>query len=156
MLKSQKTLLIFLTLIFIQSACTVRNNVKEDTDEYKYENDSQKTTKIRLKDLEEIYDNMDYQKVIRKYTAYITKNSSVTRFRYYVIFSALDENTTYNLIDKDIRYTIDAMTENYLSDFPDNATPVFIFNDFDSYRDFAVNTFGIDENDLSPFGFYKI
>jgi hypothetical protein len=155
MIKLLTFLKIIPIIILFQLGCSVKNDTRYDGIEPRFTNSPQKTTDPHLKDLEEIYNNMDYRKVISKYLHYILFNASVTRFRYYVIFSALDENTTYNLIDKDIRYTVDAMTDNYLSDFPDSVTPVFFFNDYDSYRDFAVNTFGIDEDDLSPFGFYK-
>jgi hypothetical protein len=156
MINLRKTFIILLPLMLLQYGCSVRNDVKNDTGEFKYKNAIHQTIKPLLEELEEIYDNMDYQKTISKYSAYIPANSSITRFRYYVIFSTLDENTTYNLIDKDIRYTVDAMRDNYLSDSPDSVTPVFFFNDYDGYRNFSVNYLGIGENDLSPYGFYKI
>lgn len=156
MKKLFNTLKIFLPFILFQYGCTVKNDIRNDAEDYKYENTTVQTSKPPLDELEEIYDNMDYQKVIDNYSSIVPGNHSITRFRYYIIFSALDENTTYNLIDKDIRNTVDAMTNNYLIGFPDSVTPVFLFSDFDTYRDFSVNTFGIEESDLSPFGFYKI
>ncbi len=99
---------------------------------------------------------MDYDRVIKKYADKVPASMSISRFKYYVIFSELDENTTYNLIDKDIRHTVDAITNNYVSVLPDSVTPVFLFEDYDSYRDFSVETLSLDEKDLSPYGFYKI
>lgn len=150
------TVKIFLFLLLLLSGCSVKNDIRKDTEDYKDESSSVKTFKPPLEDLEEIYENMDYQNVIDIYSPKITGSPSITRFRYYVIFSALDENTTYNLIDKDIRYTVDAMTKNYVTGLPDSVIPVFLFSEYTPYRDLAVNTFGVDENDLSPFGFYKI
>lgn len=150
------TITIFLFLLLFQCGCTVKNDIRNDAEDYKYEYTSVQTVKPPLEDLEEIYENMDYQKVIDMYSSNIPCSHSITRFRYYVIFSSLDENTTYNLIDKDIRNTVDAMVNNYVSDLPDSVIPVILFSNYDEYKDFSVNTMGIVESDLSPFGFYKI
>jgi hypothetical protein len=157
MIKFKNTLKIFLPLVlFLSFGCSLKNDVRKDTNSEQPANTSSYTVSHNLNDLEEIYDNMDYTKVIDKYAHYIPSSASITRFRYYVIFSMLDENSTYDIIDKNIRQTVDAMTNNYLSDFPDSVIPVFLFSDFDEYKEFSINTFKIDENDLSPFGYYKI
>jgi hypothetical protein len=157
MIKFKNTLKIFLPLVlFLFFGCSLKNDTRKDSYSYQSDKAAKYTVPHNLNDLEEVYDNMDYKKVIDKYSHYIPSSATVTRFRYYVIFSMLDENTTYELIDKNIRQTIDAMTDNYLSDFPDSVIPVFLFSDFDEYKEFSTSTFGIEEDDLSPFGFYKI
>ena len=147
-------ILIFLLLVFC--GCSVKNDLKQDADGYNYSEKQKKTNHPKLDLLEELYDNMDYDRVINKYADKVPASMSISRFKYYVVFSELDENTTYNLIDKDIRHTVDAITNNYVSVLPDSVTPVFLFEDYDSYRDFAVETLSLDEKDLSPYGFYKI
>src|SRR4030066_348104 len=59
-------------------------------------------------------------------------------------------------VNKDIRKDSDEMTKNYVSRLPDSVTPVFLFKDYDTYKNFSVNTIGLESDDLSPFGFYKI
>ncbi len=156
MIKAKKYIFILCLLILFLSGCSAKQDVKKDTDAVSSTNTASKITGPRLELLEELYAGMDYDKVISKYSGKMPSSATITSFRYYVIFSDLDENTTYNLIDKDIRHTVDAMTKHYVSDLPDSVTPVFFFNDYDTYRDFSVNTIGLDENDLSPFGYYKI
>ncbi len=147
---------ILVLLALILSGCSVKNDLKQDADGYNYSENQKKTVHPKLDLIEEIYDNMVYDRVINKYADKVPPGMSVSRFKYYVIFSELDENTTYNLIDKDIRHTVDAMSSNYASELPDSVTPVFLFKEYDSYKNFSVQTFGLDEKDLSPFGFYKI
>jgi hypothetical protein len=147
-------ILVFLLLLLF--GCSGKNDLKQDSGSYTYPEKQKKTIHPKLDLIEEIYDNMDYDRVINKYANKVPPGMSISRFKYYVIFSELDENTTYNLIDKDIRHTVDAMSYNYVSELPDSITPVFLFKEYDSYKDFSVQTFGLDEKDLSPFGFYKI
>ena len=149
------TKILVLLLLFL-FGCSAKNDLKQDADGYNYSEKQKKTVRPKLDLLEELYDNMDYDRVINKYADKVPASMSISRFKYYVVFSELDENTTYNLIDKDIRHTVDAMSSNYVSVLPDSVTPVFLFKEYDSYKDFAVQTFGLDEKDLSPFGFYKI
>jgi hypothetical protein len=147
---------ILVLLLLLLYGCSVKNDLKQDADSYNYSEKQKKTVHPKLDLLEELYDNMDYDRVINKYTDKIPAGMSISRFKYYVIFSELDENTTYNLIDKDIRHTVDAMSSNYVSELPDSVTAVFLFKEYESYKDFSVQTFRLDEKDLSPFGFYKI
>ena len=147
--------ILFLPILFLQG-CSVKNDIIKDTYAAGLNNTTSKITDPRLELLEEIYDNMDYDNIILKYKEKVPSSATITRFRYYVIFSDLDENTTYNLIDKDIRHTADAMTKHYVSALPDSVTPVFLFKDYDTYENFAVNTIGLESGDLSPYGFYKI
>ncbi len=109
-----------------------------------------------LSEIEEIYQNFDYGAVIDKYKNMLPEGASISRFRYFVVFSKLPPELTYSLIDNDIRLTIDAMLNSYISVKPDKVTPIFLFEDYDAYRNFSVGNFNIDESDLSPYGFYKI
>jgi hypothetical protein len=151
-----KYILILFFLILLLPGCTINKDIKNDSDAVTFNNPVSEITEPHLDLLEEVYDNMDYDKIILKYKEKVPSSATITRFRNYVIFSDLDENTTYNLIDKDIRNTSDEMTKNYVSRLPDSVTPVFLFKDYDTYENFSVNTIGLESDDLSPFGFYKI
>ncbi len=147
-------LYIFLILF---SACDVKNNVKFD----KPVNDVNEkviieTPSLNFDELEEAYDNLNYDNAISDYTNRLDGNFRVVRFRYFVVFSNLEDRLTYPIIDNDIRHTIDAMIDNYIIKRPDDVTAVFLFRDMDSYKSFAMKEFGIEESDLSPYGFYKI
>jgi len=143
-------------LILLLPGCTINKDIKKDSDAVTFNNPVSEITEPHLDLLEEVYDNMDYDKIILKYKEKVSSSVTITRFRNYVIFPDLDENTTYNLIDKDIRNTSDEMTRNYVSRLPESVTPVFLFKDYDTYENFSVNTIGLESDDLSPFGFYKI
>jgi PBP1b-binding outer membrane lipoprotein LpoB len=149
----KKYIPILFFLILLLPGCTVNKDIKKDSDVVTVNNPVSKITEPHLDLIEEIYDNMEYDKIILKYKEKVPSSATISRFRYYVIFSDLDENTTYNLIDKDIRNTSDEMTKNYVSRLPDSVTPVFLFKDYDTYENFSVNTIGLESDDLSPFGF---
>jgi hypothetical protein len=112
--------------------------------------------KVNLKAVEEIYDGLDYESVIEKYAPTLPEGFSITRFQYFAVFSNLDNELTYNLIDKDIRNAVAAMEDNYIEVKPEKVTAVFLFEDQDTYSDFALSNFDIRRDDLSPYGFYKI
>lgn len=112
--------------------------------------------KINLKAVEEIYDGLDYESVIERYAHTLNEGFSITKFQYFVVFSNLDNELTYNLIDNDIRNAVATMEDNYVEIRPDRVTGVFLFEDSDSYTDFALSNFDIRRDDLSPYGFYKI
>lgn len=109
-----------------------------------------------LSTLEEKYDNLDYNSVMEKYSSQIPSGFTAIKFRNFVIYSNLPEKTTYDVIDKDIRLTIAAMVDNYIKIKPSAVTPIFIFEDMETYKNFSVKYFDIIESDLSPYGFYKI
>lgn len=115
-----------------------------------------KDVKNDLSEIEEIYTNYNYQIVIDEQSKIIPEGMSITKFRYFVIFSDMNVELTYRLIDTDIRNTIDAMSNNYVNKLPDIITPIYIFAEFDDYKEFVLKNYDIAENDLSPYGFYKI
>ena len=156
MTKFNSVLNILIPLLLVQSGCSLKNDIRKDSYSYKTGGTSNNYIAHNLNELEELYDNMDYNTVINNYSQYMPETATITRFRYYVIFSLLDENITYEIINKNIKQTIDAMTDDLLNKLPDRVTPVFLFSDFDTYKEFSVKTFGIEENDLSPYGYYKI
>lgn len=112
--------------------------------------------KNNLSELEETFSNFDYNKVIKEQSKLLPDGMSITKFRYFVVFSDMDDELTYKLIDTDIRNTIDAMTNNYVNKLPDKITPIFLFKDYDDYRQFVLKNYDIAENDISPYGFFKI
>ncbi|MCC6866585.1 MAG: hypothetical protein IT280_10545 [Ignavibacteria bacterium] len=137
-----------------------RLQVSEDNNNYlKVETDTQQNTadtKSTLSEIEETYDNLNYNSVINSQSLLIPDGMSNTKFRYFVIFSDLDEDLTYKLIDNDIRNTIDAMKNNYVNKLPVNVTPVYLFKDFNTYKNFVLKNYDIPESDISPYGFFKI
>ena len=152
-------ILILILLAILVGGCSqtdisARRDIKENlgNDSVISKND----VKNNLSEIEEAYDNLDYESVINLYAKKLPKNMSVTKFKYFVIFSDLGESLTYRLIDSDVRNTIDAMENTYVSKKPDNATPLILFNDFDAYKSFVLKNYDIREDDLSPYGFYKI
>ncbi|MCI0448458.1 MAG: DUF1570 domain-containing protein [Chlorobi bacterium] len=112
--------------------------------------------KNNLSELEETFENYDYQSVIKKYSGKVPENFSITRFKYFVVFSDLDEDLTYRLIDSDVRNTIDAMQNSFVNVNPDNVTPIFLFNDLKQYKEFVIKNFEISKDNISQYGFYKI
>jgi hypothetical protein len=74
--------------------------------------------KRNLSDIEETFTSFDYDKVIKDYSDIIPENSTITKFRYFVVFSDMNDSTTFRLIDNDIRNTIDAMEKTYVSKKP--------------------------------------
>ncbi|CAN5454284.1 hypothetical protein BH10BAC5_BH10BAC5_09820 [soil metagenome] len=111
---------------------------------------------VDLKDIEEVYTNYDYESVVKLYKPRLDDTFTITRFKYFVIFSHMSDSKTYELIDNDIRHTVEAMENNYIAVKPQAVTAVFLFNDDEVYKTFALKNFDIEEEDLSPFGFYKV
>jgi hypothetical protein len=109
-----------------------------------------------IDNIEEIFDGLDYQSVINRYKGKFDNNITIVRFKYFVIFSDLEPSLTFKLIDKDLRNTITGMTNYYLTRFPDSVTAIFLFEEFDTYKDFSVKTFNMKVSELSPYGYYKI
>ena len=148
--------LIFASLIF--GGCTVNNDNKQNFGVY-YPADTNKIKddiKSSLPELEETYPGFDYNNVIKANAKMIPDGMSITKFRHFVIFSDMDDELTYKLIDNDIRNTTDAMTNNYVNKMPDKITPIYLFEEYDEYRKFVLKNFDIAENDISPYGFFKI
>lgn len=112
--------------------------------------------KNNLSEIEETYPNFDYNKVIKEQSKIIPDGMSITKFRYFVIFSDMDDALTYKLIDNDIRNTIDAMSNNYVNKLPGKLTPIYLFQEYDDYKEFVLQNYDIPENDISPYGFFKI
>lgn len=109
-----------------------------------------------LSETEEAYSNFDYTSVLKEYSEMLPGDISITKYKYFIIFSDLKPEITYQLINNDIKNTVDAMLSSYITVKPDKVIPIVLFENYNSYRDFAVNNFAMDENDLSPYGFYKI
>lgn len=138
--------------------CSPKDNVKFDKEVI---GDGVGVTTVEFdnynfQELEEVYENLDYDEALSEFSAKLGNEFRAIRFRYFVVFSNLEDKVTYQLIDSDIRNTVDAMLNHYIDKRPDEVTPIFIFKDMQSYKDFSVDEFGVDESDLSPYGFYKI
>jgi hypothetical protein len=141
------------------SGCNHKEIVKFDKPVSNEKNADLSTANYTSEDfdqLEEVYENLNYDEPISEYTNKLDGNFRTIRFKYFVIFSNLDDKTTYQLIDSDIRNTTEAMINNYIEVRPDYVTAVFLFKDMESYKKFAMKEFEIEEHDLSPYGFYKI
>lgn len=145
--------LIILISIALQSSCgQKRDLIPDNSDSVNSRND----IKVTLSEIEDIYPGFDYSSVINEHSSIMPAGMSVTKFRQYVIFSDLNEELTYKLIDNDMRITIESMTANFVNKTPDEVTPVYLFEKFDKYKEFVLNNYDVEENDLSPYGFYKI
>ncbi len=156
-IKYLKLIYIYIFLLIL-AGCAPKDNVKFDkgvTDDVKTVSEIEYDT-YNFAELEEVYENLDYDKPMAEFTDILGKDFRAIRFKYFVVFSNLEDKVTYQLIDSDIRNTVDVMLNNYIETRPDEVTPIFLFKDMQSYKDFSMKEFGIDETDLSPYGFYKI
>lgn len=149
---SLKCLFIFIFL-FSALACGSRKDIKPDSTE----NDTVRQSRSPvLSDLEETLPGYSYDDIIEHYQKILPAGFSVTKYKYFVIFSELDDKQTAALIENDVNNTSTAMTGNYVQKMPDVVTPIILFNEFDKYKKFVLDNYDIAENDLSPYGFYKI
>jgi hypothetical protein len=152
-----KFLTFSLLLVTLYSfSCSQRTDIRYDDKRQNTSSEESRKVKSPLEDIEEVFDNMNYESVISRYSPAVGAGFSITKFQYFVVFSNLDEDLTYRLIDNDVCHASLAMTNHFVANLPDSVTPIFLFGDFDSYRNFSISNFKIDEDDLSPFGFYKI
>lgn len=147
------TIAILYILLAILLGCSEKSDTKPDigpVDTLKQD------TKSTLEDLESELDGYDYNEVIENHFAKLPEGFSVVKFKYFVVFSNLDEKLTYQLITNDIDNTINAMTKSYVTTLPVNVTPMILFKDYEVYKDFVLANYDIPEHDISPYGFYKI
>lgn len=153
---------IILAILFIFSSaayayavqgCSRVKNVKQDMQD---STEQKQDVKRSLSDIEETFASFNYAEIIERHSPILPNNMSITRYKHFVIFSELDEQTTYSIIDTDIRQTIDGMVNGYVQRTPDSATAVFLFEDYEDYKDFTLKNTDIEEKDLSPYGYYKI
>lgn len=144
-------------LIFLFSTavygCMEPNDIRQDVQDSAEVNEDVRRS---LSELEDTYTGFNYHEIINRHSPVLPDGMSITRFKHFVIFSDLDEETTYHIIDNDIRQTIDGMVNGYVNRTPDSVTAVFLFRNFEDYKDFTLKNTDIDEEDLSPYGYYKI
>jgi len=153
MLKSLLIIIYILAAILIGcSYSPTRNNLNNNPDSISSNNTD---IKKDLESVEETDPSLNYNSVIKQFSKILPKDMSITKFQYFVIFSALNEKDTYNIIDNEIRNTTTAVLKNYNTVIPDKVTAVFLFDDFNEYKEFSINNFDIAENDLSPSDFTK-
>ncbi|MBE2226006.1 MAG: hypothetical protein IAE93_01630 [Ignavibacteria bacterium] len=146
-------IILFIILSILLGCGSYESDIKPDAaDSIITRND----IKESLSEIEEIFPGSDYSSVIREHSDQIPDGMSVTKFRHFVIFSDMNDELTYKLIDNDIRNASDAMTNNYVNKLPDVVTPVYLFEQYDKYKEFVMDNYDIDEDDISPYGFYKI
>ncbi len=144
-----------ITVILFGFSCSSREDIKYDDKSDIAVFHNPQSDKTSLEDIEEIIDGLNYEAVINKYKSKIEK-PIIIRFQYFVIFSSLEPALTYKLVDNDLRNTITTMQKHYTEKYPDSLTALFLFEDYNSYKEFSINTFDMDPEDLSPYGFYKI
>ncbi len=150
-----KSIVIILFIILaLLLGCSNKSDVKPDFQDSVVA--QKQDIKNSLPEIEETFASFNYQKIIDRHSPILPKNMSITKFKYFVVFSDLDEKTTYSIIDNDIRNAIDAMVNSYVVKTPDSVTAVFLFTDFENYKDFTLKNTDIEEKDLSPYGYYKI
>lgn len=151
----KRIFILSLTVILSGFSCSSREDIKYDDKSEIAVTRNPQADKTSLEDIEEIIDGFNYEAVIKKYKSKLDK-PLIIRFQYFVIFSVLEPELTYKLIDNNIRNTLTTMQKHYIKKNPDSLTALFMFEDYDSYKEFSLNTFDINPEDLSPYGFYKI
>lgn len=146
-------LIILFIILSVLMGCGNRSDIKPDiADSTVTRND----IKENLPELEETFPNFDYNSIIKSQSKLIPDGMSITKFKYFVIFSDMNDELTYKLIDSDVRNTIDAMSNNYVNKLPDKVTPIYLFGEYDNYKEFVLKNYDIAEHDISPYGFFKI
>ncbi len=146
-------IILFIILSILLGCGNQRSDIKQDV------SDSIETrvdVKENLSELEETFTHFDYSSVIKAKSRIIPDGMSITKFRYFVVFSDMNDELTYKLIDNDVRNTIEAMSNNYVNKLPDVITPIFLFEKYENYKKFVMDNYDIPEDDISPYGFYKI
>jgi len=139
----------------ILTGCAVKNqNTQSGIDSAGTKKEITETRKS-LDEIEEQIEGLDYQKVIDSNSSRIPKGFTITKFKYFVIISELPPEVTYSIIDNEIRHTIDGVEDSYTRKNPAEPIPFFLFSDFDEYKNFSLKYYGINDNDLSPYGYYK-
>ena len=92
------------------------------------------TLSSKLNSLESSLYGLNYKKVIDKYLPMLDNKFTVTRFGYFVVFSELNEDETYNLIDGELRDVSGAMIDNYISKRPKDVTGIIVYKKDNFYR----------------------
>jgi hypothetical protein len=146
-------ILLFIILSILLGCSSKKSDLKPDVSD---STESRIDTKESLPELEETLPNFDYNSVINAQANKMPSGMSITKFKYFVVFSDMNDELTYKLIDNDVRNTIEAMSNNYVNKLPDVVTPIFLFEKYDNYKEFVMENYDIPENDISPYGFYKI
>ncbi len=146
-------IILFIILSILLGCSEKRSDIKPDVSD---STESRVDVKENLSELEETFPNFDYSSVINAQSGKMPNGMSITKFRFFVIFSDMNDELTYKLIDNDVRNTIEAMSGNYVNKLPEVVTPIFLFEKFDNYKEFVMENYDIPENDISPYGFYKI
>lgn len=146
-------IILFIVLSILLGCSSKKSDIKPD---YADSTESRNDVKESLPELEETFPNFDYSSVIKTQANKVPAGMSVTKFKYFVVFSDMNDELTYKLIDNDIRNTIEAMSNNYVNKLPDVVTPIFLFEKYDNYKEFVLENYDIPENDISPYGFFKI
>lgn len=146
-------ILLFIILSILLGCSSEKSDIKPDISD---STESRIDIKESLPEIEEVFPNFDYNSVINSQANKIPSGMSITKFKYFVVFSDMNDELTYKLIDNDLRNTIEAMSNNYVNKLPDVVTPIFLFEKYDNYKEFVMENYDIPENDISPYGFYKI
>lgn len=146
-------ILIIITALALHISCGQNRDVIPD---FSDSLNTRKDIKVTLSEIEDVYPGYDYSTVINEHSKILPEGMSVTKFRQFVIFSDLNEELTYSLIDNDVRFTIESMTSKFVNKTPDVVTPVYLFENLDKYKNFVLTNYDIKEFDISPYGFYKI
>ncbi|NOS84801.1 MAG: hypothetical protein HOP31_06650 [Ignavibacteria bacterium] len=146
-------ILLFIILSILLGCSSKKSDLKPDVTD---STESRIDIKESLPELEETFPNFDYNSVINAQANKMPSGMSITKFKYFVVFSDMNDELTYKLIDNDVRNTIEAMSNNYVNKLPDVVTPIFLFEKYDNYKEFVMENYDIPEDDISPYGFYKI
>ncbi len=146
-------LMILYIIIAVLLGCSQKSDIKPDSP---FSDSVRFDTKSSFEEINEELPGFKYDNTIKQYLALLPDGFSVVKFKYFVVFSELSENQTYSIIENDVNNTINTMKHAYVKTLPDQVTPVILFSDFDRYKQFVMDNYDIPEEDISPYGFYKI
>jgi hypothetical protein len=148
-------IILFIILAILVGGCSDTNALLKE--ESKILPDSTTHLKNDLSVIEDQFTGFNYDEIIDHYASKLEPNISITKFRYFVVFSDLGEELTYKLIDTDIRNSVTALESNFIALSPAGITPIILFGDLANYKIFVLSNYkDIPEQNLSQFGFYKI
>jgi len=146
-------IILFIVLSILLGCGSYESDIKPDVPDSTI---AKTDIKNSLPEIEEESPGFDYNTVINEHSPQIPDGMSITKYKQFVIFSDMNDELTFKLIENDVRFTIEAMTNNYVNTLPDVVTPIYLFEQFDNYKKFVLDNYDIDEDDISPYGFYKI
>ncbi len=96
----------------------------------------------------------NYDPVLDELRISLSSDFNLKTYSCFVIASNLTESETRKITDNTIASAKECFYNNYFEKKPDDIIKIFLFKDDKSYRYWAKKLYN-DDNDLSPYGYYK-